>query len=344
MKSAVVLLLITATIATPTTKFPQATPSRLNKVSIGKQNLITRSDNTVNIARIFSSLNHTLMKWGARPLPYYPPVAEEQAALASARRIATRQEYELLSDDVDEWYYGPTIIGAGDGHPQAFDMVFDTASSDIWLFGPECDEYQGCANPYPNTENSYDEGGIPLGTTTSLTYDWGYVNGDNYLDDISIAGLNSTNQTLVSVTSAYDAQQFDAMGFVGLGLSSSVNDNGTSFFENLIAQGTITTAEFGIYLGRDSSGTVNNSEITFGGRDSTKYSGSFTTIPVTSEAYWQVTLDAVTVDGLLGGVNTLGQAVFDSSAIFITVPTVAAQEIMSKIPGSVGFLDGDTVI
>lgn len=136
MKSAVVASLLSGALALPA----PAPSSPLNKVSVGKKHVLTRSDGRANVPGVFASLNSTLAKWGGAPLPYYAPVAQQQAAQASERRqarAAKRQAYEALTDQYegdseDAAYYGPVTIGSGDGSAQTFQLIFDTGSSDIW--------------------------------------------------------------------------------------------------------------------------------------------------------------------------------------------------------------------
>lgn len=146
MKSAVVASLLSGALALPATAAPKAARSASpNKVPIGTKHIVTRSDGRANVPGVFASLNNTLAKWGAAPLPYYAPVAEQQAAQVSERREARaaaarkRQAYEALTDQYegdseDAAYYGPVTIGSGDGSPQTFQLIFDTGSSDIWYF------------------------------------------------------------------------------------------------------------------------------------------------------------------------------------------------------------------
>lgn len=217
--------------------------------------------------------------------------------------------------------------------------IFDTGSSDVWVPGPDCGILKGCVH-----STKYDEGGTDLGTTTSITYGSGSTAGENYVDDVTVAGLTSSNQTLISVTTAAGFTQIDADGICGMAFSSIAQDGGTTYFENLIAAGTVDTDEFGFYMGRLASGTEDDSEMTLGGRDSTKYTGSFTTVPVTSETYWQVALDNVTVDGTIAGSDTAGQAAIDTGTTVVLAPTTAAKEIMKQIPGTFGFsLEGEVI-
>lgn len=168
----------------------------------------------------------------------------------------------------------------------------------------------------------------------SVRYGSGSVSGAIYVDDVTIAGLRSVNQTLISVTSATGFSETDADGICGMAFSAGARDNGTTFFENLVASGAVEKDEFSFYLGRFASGTGNDSELTLGGRDSTKYTGSFITVPVTSDSQWKVALDNFKVHGLVAGSHTKGQAVIDTGSTLILAPPAAAAGIMSQIPGS----------
>lgn len=188
----------------------------------------------------------------------------------------------------------------------------------------------------------YDEGGESLGTNTTIEYGSGSTEGANWIDDVTVAGLTSPNQTFFAATNAVGFIELDADGIIGMAFSSIAQDNGTTFMENLIAQGTVDANEFSFYLGRVASGTEDDSELTLGGRDSTKYTGDFVTVPVSSETYWQVALDRVTVNGKSGGINTPGQAAIDTGTTLFVAPTTAAKEIMAKIPNALGFpLEGE---
>ncbi|CAN8104254.1 unnamed protein product [Discula destructiva] len=347
MKSAVVLSLAAGALAAPAV-VPKAPAASLSKAAMAKKHLLTRSDGRANVPAILASLNGTLAKWGSSPLPYYAPVAEQQAAQASERRMAKakRQANEPLVDQYegtseDAAYYGAVVIGAGDGAPQTFELIFDTGSSDLWVPGQSCGLTDGCTHPFLP---KYDEGGLSLGTNTSIEYGSGSTQGANWIDDVTVAGLTSANQTLFAVTSAVGFEELDAQGIIGMAFSTIAQDNGTTFFESLIAAGSVDANEFGVYLGRVASGTEEDSELTLGGRDSTKVTGDFVTVPVSSETYWQVAIDRVTVNGKTGGISTPGQAAIDTGTTLWVAPTTAAKEIMAKVPNALGFpLEGEVL-
>lgn len=206
--------------------------------------------------------------------------------------------------------------------------------------GQTCSRSNGCKI----SSTKYDEGGIALGTTTALEYGSGSTEGDNWIDDVTVAGLTSSNQTFFAATNAVGFTALDASGIIGMAFSSIAQDNGTTFFENLMADGTVDANEFGVYLGRIASGTEEDSELALGGRDSAKYTGDFVTVPVSSQTYWQVALDKVTVNGKSGGVSTPGQAAIDTGTTLMVAPTTAGKQIMAKVPNAYGFpLEGEVL-
>lgn len=165
----------------------------------------------------------------------------------------------------------------------------------------------------------------------------GTAYGALYTDDLTIAGLRSFNQTILSANSSGDPPSGAVDGIAGMGFSNMAGSTGPTFFENLIASGAVEEDEFSFYLGRVASGTANDSELTLGGRDSTKYCQQFTTVPVNSTlGAWQVTLDDVRVNGWPTGPHSAEKvALIDTGTSVILAPSAAADEIMKQIPGIV---------
>lgn len=139
MKSAVALSLLSGAMAVPAA-VPKAATAAVNKAPMARNHMLTRSDGTANVPGILASMNSTRTKFGHAPFSYYAPVAEKQAAQASERRRTSREKRQALEPLVDQYegesedaaYYGAVIIGAGDGSPQTFELIFDTGSSDLW--------------------------------------------------------------------------------------------------------------------------------------------------------------------------------------------------------------------
>lgn len=59
-----------------------------------------------------------------------------------------------------------------------------------------------------------------------------------------------------------------------MGFSTIANSKQPTFFERLMALKQVTANEFSFYLGRSKSGTQGVSELTLGGRDTKKFTGT----------------------------------------------------------------------
>lgn len=83
--------------------------------------------------------------------------------------------------------------------------------------GPDCGIAAGCPH---FLDPKYDGGGTALGTNTSIQYGSGSTEGANYIDDVTVAGLTSPNQTFFAVTTAYGFEEIDADGICGMAFTS----------------------------------------------------------------------------------------------------------------------------
>jgi hypothetical protein len=125
---------------------------------------------------------------------------------------------------------------------------------------------------------------------------------------------------------------------MGMAFQSIADSGQPPYFKTLIDQGTVTTKEFSFYLGRAADGTGDNSEMTLGGRDTSKFTGTPTLVAVSTPGYWQVPLDGVTVNRIDDPVDQAvdkGQAAIDTGTTLILAPLAAAASIFARIPGAV---------
>lgn len=225
-------------------------------------------------------------------------------------------------------YYGSGTVGS-----QTFTFDFDTGSSDTFVPGPTCGTAQGCVGT-----TKYNQQGVDEHNTTSITYGSGSVSGENYYDSVTIAGLTATHQNVISLTQATGFSNSASDGLMGMAFESIANSKQPPYFLTLINEKKVSNPEFSFYLGRGADGTGKNSEMTLGGRDSSKYTGAFTTVPVTKQGYWQVALDEVVVNGFVDPVDTLltkGQAAIDNGTTLVLAPLLAATSIFARVPGAI---------
>ncbi|KAK4502804.1 hypothetical protein PRZ48_006230 [Zasmidium cellare] len=325
MKSALLLSLSALALAAPTKE--SASGSKI-AFSRARHQHKPRADGTVDLDRFLGTLKYTALKYNK---DFQLPEILQKASLVHKRDTDAEDPLtDQVEGDEDELYYGPGTIGAAQ---QRFTFDFDTGSSDTFVPGPQCGTAQGCPHPQKYNQQGQDEH-----NTTSITYGSGQVTGENYFDTLTVAGLTAQKQNIVSLTQAAGFNTSDADGLLGLAFPSIAASKSTPYFFNLVNQGTVNPTEFSFYLGRQKSGTAQNSELTLGGRDEAKYTGAFTNVPVTSQTYWQVAINGAKVGSGLNPPTlptTAGQAAIDTGTTLIIAPTTAAASIFAQIPGSI---------
>ncbi|KAG2075790.1 acid protease [Suillus decipiens] len=226
-----------------------------------------------------------------------------------------------LVDDSNERWYGKIEVGTP---PQTFTIDCDTGSTDFFLPGPSCgDSCSGHDIYNPNSSSS----AVPLGQTFTVEYsDGSMATGNLYNDTVLLAGFQATAQTF-GVASLYSygfsSENFGADGLMGMAFKSVSEFGADSVFQTLVSQGAVPESVFAFKLA--SSG----SELYVGGVNSALYRGPFTYIPVTQTGYWQVTGDAIGIDGK-NIVNTFS-AIVDTGTTLILGDTSYVSQLYAVI-------------
>jgi cathepsin E len=181
----------------------------------------------------------------------------------------------IISSQVDNQAVS-YIASIGVGSPETtFDLIVDTGSSNTWV---------GATTPFTPTSTS-----TKTSDSVSVTYGSGSFSGTEFIDKVTIAsGLVITKQSIGVASTSSGFQGVD--GIIGIGptdltlgtLSPDTNDLIPTVVDNLFSQGTISAHEIGVSFEPTTTDEVLNGEITWGGTDSSKFTGSITFIPVTT--------------------------------------------------------------
>ncbi|KZP16465.1 acid protease [Athelia psychrophila] len=192
----------------------------------------------------------------------------------------------------------------GVGNPVTnYTLLIDTGSSSTWI---------GAGKSYVQTSTS-----VSTGRNVSAAYGTGNYSGTEYFDTVTLSsGLVIRNQS-IGVASIHNGfAGYD--GILGIG-PVDLNDelvSGTSTVptvtDNLHAQGTISTEEIGVFFAPVLAFT--SGEMTFGGVDSSKYTGPITYTPLTTTYpaayYWgvnqSVAYNSVTILSSTAGIIDTG--------------------------------------
>ncbi|KNC96713.1 uncharacterized protein SPPG_07923 [Spizellomyces punctatus DAOM BR117] len=220
-----------------------------------------------------------------------------------------------------------TTIGVGTP-AQVMAVQIDTGSSLFWLRSSKCRGTSCSGQPvYDNTKStSY----LPPAPATALTGPQrrSIVYGDNTkvecqlgADTVMLGTLVIPNQTLCEAD-VIQTTTGSSDGLIGLGPPGA--DTATDVFRNMIASKTISkpVASFWYNQSRQFSDT-NAGQITFGGMDSSKFTGSFTwfPIPITGRNHWSTTFEGITLDSAPLTQNRTGMAIFDTGTTLAIIPS-----------------------
>ncbi|KAJ7680134.1 putative aspartic protease [Mycena rosella] len=160
-------------------------------------------------------------------------------------------------------YIAETVVGS-----QTFNLIIDTGSSNTWV---------GATTKFVAGST-----GKSTGDSVEVSYGSGSFSGTEFTDTVSIGGTGVTGQSIGVAKTSSGFEGTD--GIVGFGPVDLTEDtvSGVStvptFMQNLVSQGVISENILGVSFaplsGSDEEDT--NGELTFGGVDDSKFTGSIT--------------------------------------------------------------------
>ncbi|KAG9242820.1 aspartic peptidase domain-containing protein [Calycina marina] len=227
----------------------------------------------------------------------------------------------VTNEDVS--YVAPIVIGG-----KTYELIVDTGSSNTW-----CGAATACEKSSTGTAS---------GGTVSVSYGSGSFSGTEYTDTVSFGGLTVTKQSIGSATKSTGFSGVD--GIIGFGpvvlTEGTVSGLTTvpTFMDNLKTQGSITSEILGVYFKPESgSDTADaNGELTLGGVDTTKYTGTLTYFPKATSGdasyYWGISIARFTY-----GTTTLASSasgIVDTGTTLIYIPTSAYNKFLSAAGGA----------
>jgi cathepsin D len=238
--------------------------------------------------------------------------------------------HSLAVDEDGHDYSYFSVIDFGSRN-QAMWLLLDTGGSSTWVFGSNCTS-PACLQH--NTFGSEDSSTLNDTTTPwSVDYGSGYVTGVLASDSISFAGFTVNISFGLASNASDDFLNYPMDGILGLGLSSSSNSGQLTVMETMARNKLLESNIVGISLQRESDGTTDG-EITFGGIDSSKYSGDITyTSVVANSNMWKIPVDGAAVNGKSTNL-TDKSAIVDTGTSFILLPPEDAATLHSLIPDS----------
>ncbi|XP_062384465.1 pepsin A-like [Sardina pilchardus] len=233
---------------------------------------------------------------------------------------------EQMTNDADLAYFGVVSIGTP---PQSFRVVFDTGSSNLWVPSVYCrsDACRARNKFSPSQSSTF----MDTRRFLQIRYGTGSMTGFLGYDTVSVGGIQVPNQIFgLSVTEAPFMAHMQADGILGLAYPRLAAAGAQPVFTNMVQQGLVKNY-FSVYLSRNSE---SGSEVIFGGYDPNHYTGSIVWIPLSSETYWQITVDSVTVNGKTVACNGGCQAIVDTGTSLIIGPSSGISNMNYAVGGN----------
>lgn len=214
---------------------------------------------------------------------------------------------------------------------QSMWMLFDTGGTNTWAFSDNC-TVQACQ--MHNTFGSNDSTTLQVSSDPfDVGYGTGTVSGVLGTDTVSFADFSMKLTFGLVNNASSDFEDYPMDGILGLGRSNSSTTGTLTAMETIAQSHRLQSNIIGISLQRSSDG-AKDGEITFGGVDSTKFTGSISYTDVSPGTNgWQIPLDDAVVNGQ--PLNFTGRSIIvDTGTSYIFLPPDDATAVHKLIPDS----------
>lgn len=218
-------------------------------------------------------------------------------------------------------------VGIG-SPPQYLDVILDTGSANFWINSEICKDF-ACRQ-----QNRYDHGKSKefseLGYFVEVVFGTGQVNGEINEDLVELAGIQVTHQRLGEIASM-DGDVFnDAKfsGILGLAFPSMAAFGFQPVFDSMMKNEELPSNIFTFYY---SLNPDEESEVTFGWLDESKYKGDITWVNVVKgkEYYWLIEVDNIRLgDKDLDLCKKGCRAAVDTGTTLLAAPTESASKLL----------------
>ncbi|KAL2852824.1 aspartic peptidase domain-containing protein [Aspergillus pseudoustus] len=244
----------------------------------------------------------------------------------------------LHQDGLDYSYFATVNVGTP-GQPVW--MMLDTGGANTWVFGEDC-----TAKPCQMHNTFGEDSSSTVKTTTDkfqVGYGSGNVSGILVTDHLAIAGINVEMTFGLAREATDDFINYPIDGILGLGRSNDTSMGRSPFMDLVAKQGDLEKNIVSFHLSRSSDG-ARDGTVTFGGVDTTKFTGDIAyTVVADSSIHWSIPLDDVNVNGKdLGFKNKF--AIIDTGTSYSLLPPEDAAAVHALIPGSKQISDENYIL
>ncbi|CAN6673687.1 hypothetical protein TRVA0_049S00430 [Trichomonascus vanleenenianus] len=219
------------------------------------------------------------------------PVVKKPLPRETRRSLSKRAPISGNLENLVDFYTITVEVGSPG---QKVELLLDTGSSDLWVYGPNASSDPTIPHFDPGKSATWHSNQ----TRFHINYVTGSATGEWGTDVVNINGAKVQSQSLAVVTRGNSLE--GVPGLMGVGLTALESSNRFFFGQysnvpmSLYHQGYIKSPTYSLYL--DDVGAQSGS-ILFGGVDHAKYKGQLYLFQRTSSMAFDVRVDSLSVDG-----------------------------------------------
>lgn len=268
------------------------------------------------------------------PLTKVPTLTIEERLNRSAPSLTVGEggnDHTIVINDMsDAQYYGTISVGTP---PQAFKVVYDTGSSNLWLNDVK-PGFWPWSSKHPAYDSSKSSTYVKNGTKFNIAYGSGPVSGFYSADTVHVGGVDIADYTFAEVNNekglgpAWLAGKFD--GICGMGWDDISVDHVMTPLRAIVNSKKLDANVFAFFLGSDGA----DGELVLGGVDEAHYTGDFNHVPVIEMVpgkfgYWTIAMDDARVAG--ASFTSTRKAIVDSGTSLMAIPTADFAKLAAKV-------------
>jgi len=246
----------------------------------------------------------------------------------------------LTNQHRDASYLGTITVGTP---PQAFQVILDTGSADLWVASTNCTTTCLPETPlYDGSRSSTFRTTGGAAGDVGILYGSGEVSGRLSSDNVGMGSFSVSSQVFIAVDTTSDGLlDGPVSGIMGFGFRTIASTRATPMWETLYNNNQLSSPLFSFWVKRLSNNpTATDLEpggmLTLGGTNSSLYSGDIEFINMPSDvppSFWLLTMTGFSINGQqISITRSTALSAIDTGTTLIGGPTADVNRIWRAVP------------